>query len=572
MERVMACEGGLADLPVFDGLRRCVLGVSCVLACLVVRAGDNTKIVAWRDLMPRPIFDERPELTQFYYKTWEIAHTRIDCQPGLPVPRYMDEGHRSDWIWIWDTCFMVHFCKYLPEEFPGVDSLGNFYSILMPDKQFDLPKVRGNRWSCGPKGLSEPWEGRMLDFLIAIPENPPLFAWTEYRHALQTGDRARLEFVYREKQYLQRWFEVFENFDPSAPAMRGTLRPVFAKRVKGLGYQWSGGSSGMDNTPRGRRGGKDSGPDAPERCPDAADLLWVDAYSQQALVALLISRVAEILGDERGVAVWRRKYEAQKSAIEELYWDEEDGFYYDIFAGDLSKCTVPTIASYWAMLAEIPNERRRFRMIEKLRDPSWFGGDIPTPSLARKDADFCRKGGYWRGGVWLPTTYMTVKSLDGYGEYSLAREISRKILFDMFKVYSMIEPHTVWESYSPSEAKPSTISKNGDFVRPDFCGWSALGPISLFIEDVIGVKEANAFANTLVCDFERNPKGRVGVENYRFGDVICSVVATTNEIRVKSNKPFALLVDGRKFTVSIGEQSFARICSAGANSNTVGGL
>ena len=50
----------------------------------------------WRAQLPRPIFDEKPELVEFYDKAWEIAHTHVDNLPGIPVPRYMDEGHRSD--------------------------------------------------------------------------------------------------------------------------------------------------------------------------------------------------------------------------------------------------------------------------------------------------------------------------------------------------------------------------------------------------------------------------------------------------------------------------------------------
>lgn len=512
----------------------------------------------WRTKLPRPVFDERPELVEFYGKAWEIAHTRIDNLPGIPVPRYMDEGHRSDWIWIWDTCFMTHFCKYAPWEFPGIESLGNFYGILMPDGAFTLPKVRGNRWSCGPKGLSEPWEGRLLDFKVHLPEDPPLFAWTEYRHALQTGDRARLEKVYREKRWLQRWFDVFENFDPSKPAMFGATLPVRSQKVGDLGYRWTGGSSGMDNTPRGREGEKDLGPKSPADCPNNPDLLWVDAYAQQALAALSISRIAGLLGDADGAGEWRAKYEAKKAKINELYWDEADGFYYDILASDRSKCKVPTMASYWTLLAEIPDAARRARLVEKLRDPDWFGGDIPTPSLARKDADFWPTGGYWRGGVWMPTTYMAVKALDGCGEGGLAREISRKVVFDMCETWKTFEPHTIWECYSPTEAKPSTYAKSKGWVRDNFCGWSALGPIALFIEDVIGVREANAFTNTLVCDFERDPKGRVGVENYRFGKVTCSIIATKESISVESDAPFALVADGRTFQVNAGKNAFVR--------------
>ena len=542
-------------------MRRAVF-CACVAAAAACGLRAQDAVVPpsdWRSALPRPVFDERPELAALYRKAWEIAHTRIDNLPGIPVPRYMDEGHRSDWIWIWDTCFMAHFCKYAPWEFPGIDSLGNFYGILMPDGAFTLPKVRGNRWSCGPAGVSDPWEGRMLDFKVHLPEDPPLFAWTEYCHALQTGDRARLEKVYREKRWLQRWFDTFESFDPSKPAMFGATLPVSAQKVGDLGYRWCGGSSGMDNTPRGRVGSKDEGPNSPADCPNNPDLLWVDAYAQQALAALSISRIADLLGDASGAAEWRAKYEAKKAKINELYWDESEGFYYDILASDLSKCKVPTMASYWALLAEIPDAARRARMVEKLKDPNWFGGSVPTPSLARKDADFWPTGGYWRGGVWMPTSYMAIKALDGCGETALARDIARKVIFHIYGTWKTFEPHTIWECYSPTETKPATYAKQeGMTARPDFCGWSALGPISLFIEDVIGIKEANAFTNTLVCDFERNPKGRVGVENYRFGKVVCSIVATTDEIRVESNLPFKLQVDQKCHAVQPGHSVFSR--------------
>jgi hypothetical protein len=95
-------------------------------------------------------------------------------------------------------------------------------------------------------------------------------------------------------------------------------------------------------------------------------------------------------------------------------------------------------------------------------------------------------------------------------------------------------------------------------VRPDFCGWSALGPISVFIEDVIGVKEADGFENTLLCDFEKHPKGRVGVRGYRFGAVVCDIIASEKAIEVESNRPFSLMADGRTFKVKAGKNSFPR--------------
>ena len=312
----------------------------------------------------------------------------------------------------------------------------------------------------------------------------------------------------------------------------------------------------MDNTPRGRTGAKDAG--SPGECPENPDLLWIDALAQQALSALSLSRIAALLDDKAGAAAWRAKYEEQKAKIGALYWDEADGFYYDILAGDRSKCKVATMASYWPLLAETPSAARRARLVEKLRDPDWFGGAVPTPSLARRDADFWPSGGYWRGAVWMPTTYMAMKALDGCGEYAVAREVARRVVFDMCETWRTFEPHSIWECYSPTEPKPSTYAKKAGYARDGFCGWSALGPISIFIEDVIGVKSANAFANTLVCDFERNPKGRVGVRNYRFGKVKLDIVATASEITVDSSAPFTLKADGKDLAVRAGHNVFRR--------------
>ena len=157
----------------------------------------------------------------------------------------------------------------------------------------------------------------------------------------------------------------------------------------------------------------------------------------------------------------------------------------------------------------------------------------------------------------MPTTYMTVKALDACGESALAREIARKVVFDMCETWKAVEPHTIWECYSPTEPKPSSYKEKG-CVRDNFCGWSALGPISLFIEDIIGIKEANAFANTLICDFDRDLVGRIGVEDYRFGQVVCSVLATRDEVSVRSNREFTLVFDGKRHEVVRGENNFKR--------------
>jgi hypothetical protein len=196
----------------------------------------------------------------------------------------------------------VFFCKYLPEEFPGVESLENFYEIMLAPDDAPLPKVIGNSACWGPEGCLE---GKLLDFKIHHPDNPPIFALAEYAHALQTGDKARLEKVYLEKRWLQRWYEMFDAFDPAAPQPHGTAEKVRIKKCAD-GYHWAGWPSGMDNSPRGKTGPKAECD--PDLCPDNPDLLWLDALAQQGLSALCLARIAELLGRTDEAAAWRAKW------------------------------------------------------------------------------------------------------------------------------------------------------------------------------------------------------------------------------------------------------------------------
>ncbi len=86
-------------------------------------------------------------------------------------------------------------------------------------------------------------------------------------------------------------------------------------RYKGIGYEWDGISSGMDNTPRTRAG---------------KGMLWVDAISQQALSALYISRLAKAVGDRRTEREFEAKWKALRKTVNEYYWSDSDGCYYDI--------------------------------------------------------------------------------------------------------------------------------------------------------------------------------------------------------------------------------------------------
>ena len=499
---------------------------------------------SWLEHIPRPVSDNNEKYEEFYLKAWEMARDHVKMVDGMPQSPYMDEGFCDTQIWIWDSCFMSLFCKYAQNVFPGKETLKNFYEVLYDGKS--LPAVI-------PTENEPKWTGAIPDkpfgIQINIADNPPLFSWAEYENALFHGDKEYIKNLLYEKQYLQKHYEWLENLVESE-TINGVSVPTCWKKCK-YGYKWEGGRSGMDNSPRGRVGDK-----ADKERPNNPHMLWIDAICQQALSAKCISELFKVAGDDENATVWNNKYLDKKDIVNKFYWDKEDKFYYDIDNDSHCFYRVSTLASYWALTAGIADEKQALYMAKHLFDPEKFGGEVPLISLARNDPDFDPSGKYWRGSLWLPLAYATLKGLVNYGFFDLAQTAAKKVLDHMLSTYECFVPHSIWECYSPSEHKPATQTNGKSSVRKDFCGWSALGPISIYIEFILGFYEVNAFEKVVKWAKPQNIKGKVGIENLRFGDIVTDIVSKNKKIVVDSDGEYNLIIDGKTFRVKKGKNVF----------------
>ena len=409
---------------------------------------------------------------------------------------------------------------------------GHLAKIIVPDNE---PAWTGNK------------PGEVAEIKLCIGDNPPLFAWAEYENALFHGDGEYIKDLLYNRRVLQKHYEWVENLREFKffPGVRSQSRLVNCD----IGYKWEGGRSGMDNTPRGRTGEKAADTERPNN----PDMLWIDAICQQALAAKMIASLADRIGDEAMRSEWLTKYNEKKEIVNKYYWDEQDGFYYDIDCNTHEFYKVMTIASYWTLIAGIATGDRAAAMVKNLCDPALFNGDVPLISLSKSDADYLADGRYWRGSLWLPTAYATIKGLDDCGYFKEAREASVKVIEHMLKTYNEYEPHTIWECYSPEYASPARDARNAEFARPNFCGWSALGPISLYIEYVLGFHRVDAFEKRVEWIRPDDISGRVGIKNLRFGDVVTDIVAENGVCRVISNAPYTLCIDRVDHKISAGE-------------------
>ncbi|HMF31372.1 MAG TPA: trehalase family glycosidase [Candidatus Lokiarchaeia archaeon] len=475
----------------------------------VARAFDRTQV-------PEPIFDADPRLVDLYWFAWELAWNHVLERPGIPQSPYIDCGFTPGGgkvIWIWDSCFMALYCKYAPHIFPGVETLNNFYSMIH--------------------------DGVKTPFKIEHADNPPLFAWAEWENFRFTGDIDRLRFILTEKQYLQKHFDFIEH-TRRWHWLHYATNPLFAQRFP-LGFLWSGVASGMDNTPRGR--GK------------RRHMLWLDLLAQQGLTADYISQVATTLGDSATSADFQSRYATIKDLLNTHYWDAKDGIYYDIKRKHPEQFVkVKTPAAFWPMLARMCSSEQAEQLVAKLLDPHCLGGEVPLPSVSRDDPDFDPRGSYWRGGVWLPTAYMATKALERYGYYELADATAAQLVDHMERTYREHSPHTIWELYSPTAPQPGTTGNHHSPARPDFCGWSALGPISMFIENILGFHHVDALEPRVTWRLYQ--EGRHGIRRLRFGSILADIVTEGGTVEVTANGPFTLEINGQSFAIEEGSQSF----------------
>lgn len=383
----------------------------------------------------------------------------------LCSPRLGTGGSFED-IFLWDTAFCGHWAKYYTEEFPLEGSLDNFYRC-QTEEGFISRQIHSN-------GISK-WSS---DYPISFA--PPLLSWIE----LDLDERGifpgRLEKVYphlvKLHQFNYKW-----------------------QRSDGLYFSDPWGC-GMDDIPRvnepadyNRPGGikisraaiLDEGEKGDHiyqnvllKKPGYFDLNrqlgWVDTTCQVAFDALNLSKIAERLGFYEAAASYKAEHQKLAETVNLLCWDEDEAFYRDYMEGKL--ICHKHIGAFWSLISEVAPPERAERLIRHLTNPETFGLPCGIPGLAADDSEFgVTKPHYWRGPVWAPTMYMVLCGLRRYDRMDLAKQIAKRFYTAAYNIW--LKTETIWENYSPLQSDTPSPA-----ASPDFCGWSALIPITIYRE------------------------------------------------------------------------------------------
>ena len=461
-----------------------------------------------RTALPEPVIEGKPEWVELYYKAWELAFQNIDyvkkegwkpqltCMPGVGI------------IWQWDSCFMTLITNYANGTLSALNNLDNLYRLRRQSDGYMSMAYRIEQ--------EEPAYGERI--------NPPLMAWAEWEAYLISGDSSRFEKV--------------------LPALEGFFDFIEKKRTRNCGLYWfeDPGSSGMDNAPRGGYRSLEL---------NGSDLCHIDLACQQALSAKCIAQMFEVLDNQEKTAFYRTEHQRICDLINRYHWSEKAQFYFDFFIRTTPDKKVKflntkSMASSWTLLCGAAQGKRGEKMIEHLFDPEEFYTKVPFASLSKDDPNYDSTGGYWLGSVWAPTNSAAIRGIAELGKPELAREAAIRYLDAICAVANDPTYGSIWECYAPEAYRPAT-AEAGEMVRSDFVGWSGLAPITMLIENIIGLT-FNAKENKV--QFRLFPNRCCGLRNMHFNGNILSVecakyvpIAGKSEIKVKSEKPFTLVVN-----------------------------
>lgn len=174
-----------------------------------------------------------------------------------------------------------------------------------------------------------------------------------------------------------------------------------------------------------------------DRCSEGVDL---NCYLVRETRAF--ARLAELMGDKKTAAEYRKKSGELKTRINELMWDETDGFYYDRKVDPskpLSKSAqsgarmnhyrtkgalipVRSASAFTTLFAEVAPADRAERIVrEYLFNPREFWSEYPLAVLSKSEPWYSTGymptdvGCSWRANVWIPVNYMVCHGLKYYG-------------------------------------------------------------------------------------------------------------------------------------------------------------
>jgi alpha,alpha-trehalase len=155
----------------------------------------------------------------------------------------------------------------------------------------------------------------------------------------------------------------------------------------------------------------------------------VEGVEQNVWLSLMhhnLSEMAVLLGDRNAAIQHEQTAATLEAKIEKHFWNEEDGYYYDINTATHQQIKVKTQFAFLILFMKNAKKDRIRRLVsEHLINRGEFWTEYPIPSVAISEPTFTSNT-MWRGPVWPNMNWLICLGLEEHGYHDIAREIAIK--------------------------------------------------------------------------------------------------------------------------------------------------
>jgi neutral trehalase len=141
--------------------------------------------------------------------------------------------------------------------------------------------------------------------------------------------------------------------------------------------------------------------------------------------------IADHLGLKTDVREFNLHADHMVRLINENFWNEQDGMYYDRNEKTGKPVKVKSATCFTPLFAGAATpERARRTVKEHLLNETEFWLPYPVASYAKTEVDYYQ-GSHnecnWRGSTWAPTNYMIFQGLMRYGFIGVAKDLATRL-------------------------------------------------------------------------------------------------------------------------------------------------
>jgi alpha,alpha-trehalase len=207
----------------------------------------------------------------------------------------------------------------------------------------------------------------------------------------------------------------------------------------------------------------ESGWDHSTRCDDRwLSHLPIDLNSILYAREMDFARAAELLGETERAVAWHQRAAERAKSIQQLMWDEGQGFFFDYDWERQERCPSLSVAGFYPLWAGFATREQAVRVIEEWLPRFEFPGGLVTSLQARAGRQWAYPNG------WAPLQWIVVEGLERYGFKDESQRLRQKWCENCARVFAATG--AMWEKYNVADT--NTPPEFGLYGSMAGFGWS----------------------------------------------------------------------------------------------------